>query len=161
MLEVGETKAHLKQLEVALEMSEDKRQHAEKESSLAKEKAGNAALEVRRLELMLSSVTEERDRVRKEAIMLSKQKIGNEGGLSTETLVKNNLYLLKLVLLTQLGHGDYSAANTKVLRMVNTLAVDNEAKHTIEALRAELKRTQAKLQAVEELKGQSGINLSF
>ncbi|RZS24131.1 hypothetical protein BHM03_00057164 [Ensete ventricosum] len=53
MLEVGETKAHLKQLEVALEMSEDKRQHAEKESSLAKGKAGNAALEVRRLELML------------------------------------------------------------------------------------------------------------
>lgn len=40
--------------------------------------------------------------------------------------------------------------------MVNTLAVDNEAKHTIEALQAELKRTQEKLQAVEELKGQSG-----
>lgn len=40
--------------------------------------------------------------------------------------------------------------------MVNTLAVDNEAKHTIEALRSELQKTQAKLQAVEELKGQSG-----
>jgi len=40
--------------------------------------------------------------------------------------------------------------------MVNTLAVDNEAKHTIEVLRAELQKTQAKLQAVEELKGQSG-----
>lgn len=58
--------------------------------------------------------------------------------------------------LSQLGHGDYSASSTKVLRMVNTLAVDNEAKHTIEALRAELQNTQAKLQAVEELKGQSG-----
>ncbi|CAL9112838.1 unnamed protein product [Musa acuminata var. zebrina] len=210
MLEVGETKAHLKQLEVALELAEDKRQHAEKESSLAKEKASNSALEIRRLELMLSSVMEERDRVKKEAIMLSKQKIGNEGGLSTETLVKDmesslverentikelesnmheqremvhrlhdELKLLNEQLSTEkrkvksleregdrlrseislleskLGHGDYSAANTKVLRMVNTLAVDNEAKHTIEALRAELKRTQAKLQAVEELKGQS------
>lgn len=53
MLEVGETKAHLKQLEVALELAEDKRQHAEKESSLAKEKASNAALDIRRLELMV------------------------------------------------------------------------------------------------------------
>lgn len=35
---------------------------------------------------------EERDRVKKEAIMLSKQKIGNEGGLSTETLVKVRLH---------------------------------------------------------------------
>ncbi|KAL3741494.1 hypothetical protein ACJRO7_017036 [Eucalyptus globulus] len=33
---------------------------------------------------------------------------------------------------TQLGHGDFSATNTKVGRMVNTLAVDNEAKQTIE-----------------------------
>lgn len=57
----------------------------------------------------------------------------------------------------QLGHGDYSAANTKVLRMVNTLAVDNEAKQTIEALRSELQKTKEKLQAVEELKSQSGI----
>lgn len=57
----------------------------------------------------------------------------------------------------QLGHGDYSAANTKVLRMVNTLAVDNEAKQTIEALQAELQKTKEKLQAVEDLKGQSGI----
>ncbi|KAJ6348522.1 hypothetical protein OIU76_004903 [Salix suchowensis] len=55
----------------------------------------------------------------------------------------------------QLGHGDFSAANTKVLRMVNTLAVDNEAKQTIEALRTELQKTKEKLQAVEELKCQS------
>jgi mitotic spindle assembly checkpoint protein MAD1 len=40
--------------------------------------------------------------------------------------------------------------------MVNTLAVENEAKQTIEALQAELKRTTEKLQAVEELRGQSG-----
>jgi hypothetical protein len=40
--------------------------------------------------------------------------------------------------------------------MVNTLAVDNEAKQTIEALQAELKKTKERLQAVEELKGQAG-----
>lgn len=45
--------------------------------------------------------------------------------------------------------------------MVNTLAVDNETKHTIDSLREELKKTQSKLQAIEELKGQSGINLSL
>lgn len=63
---------------------------------------------------------------------------------------------LVLPLLLQLGHGDFSAANTKVLRMVNTLTVDNEAKQTIEALRTELQKTKEKLQAVEELKSQSG-----
>jgi hypothetical protein len=56
----------------------------------------------------------------------------------------------------QLGHGDFSAANTKVLRMVNTLTVDNEAKQTIEALQNELQKTKEKLKAVEELKSQSG-----
>jgi len=56
-----------------------------------------------------------------------------------------------------LGHGDFSAANTKVLRMVNTLTVDNEAKQTIEALQTELQKTQEKLKAVEELKSQSGM----
>lgn len=59
-------------------------------------------------------------------------------------------------MLLQLGHGDFSSANTKVLRMVNTLAVDNEAKQTIEALQKELQKTKEKLQAVEELKKQSG-----
>lgn len=63
---------------------------------------------------------------------------------------------LVLPLPLQLGHGDFSAANTKVLRMVNTLTVDNEAKQTIEALRTELQKTKEKLQAVEELKSQSG-----
>lgn len=41
--------------------------------------------------------------------------------------------------------------------MVNTLAVDNEAKQTIDALQSELQKTKEKLQAVEELKKQSGI----
>ncbi|KAK7363925.1 hypothetical protein VNO77_06088 [Canavalia gladiata] len=56
----------------------------------------------------------------------------------------------------KLGHGDFSAANTKVLRMVNTLTVDNEAKQTIETLQTELLKTKEKLKAVEELKSQSG-----
>lgn len=41
--------------------------------------------------------------------------------------------------------------------MVNTLAVDNDAKQTIDALQSELQKTKEKLQAVEELKKQSGI----
>ncbi|KAK4491274.1 hypothetical protein RD792_002010 [Penstemon davidsonii] len=56
---------------------------------------------------------------------------------------------------SKLGHGDFSSANTKVLRMVNTLAVDNEAKQTIEALQNELQKTKEKLQAVEEFRKQS------
>lgn len=69
----------------------------------------------------------------------------------------SNIYCLFFPL-AKLGHGDFSAANTKVLRMVNTLAVDNEAKQTIEALRTELQKTKERLQAVEELKSQSGIS---
>lgn len=42
--------------------------------------------------------------------------------------------------------------------MVNTLAVDSEAKQTIEALQIKLQETKEKLQAVEELK-QSGTGL--
>lgn len=61
--------------------------------------------------------------------------------------------------LLQLGHGDFSAESTKVLRMVNTLAVDSEAKQTIEALRSELQKTKDKLKAVEELNNQSGVAL--
>ncbi|XP_042385584.1 mitotic spindle checkpoint protein MAD1-like [Zingiber officinale] len=210
MMEVSELKAQLKQLEVALELGENKRQHYEKESCLEKQRANNAALEAKRLQMMLSSVTEERDRLKKEAAMLSKLKNSHESGLPNETLVKDlessladrentikelqtNLHEqqgvvnhlhdeLKILseqlssearrvksleregdrlraeislLESKLGHGDYSAANTKVLRMVNTLAVDNETKHTIDSLREELKKTQSKLQAIEELKGQS------
>lgn len=42
--------------------------------------------------------------------------------------------------------------------MVNLMGLDaeSEARHTIDALRAELNKAQSKLQAVEELKGQSG-----
>ncbi|XP_074330470.1 mitotic spindle checkpoint protein MAD1 [Apium graveolens] len=62
---------------------------------------------------------------------------------------------------SKLGHGDFSSASTKVLRMVNTLAVDSEAKQTIEALQIKLQETKEKLQAVEELKqsGNSGASV--
>lgn len=62
---------------------------------------------------------------------------------------------LDLILRLQLGHGDFTSANTKVLRMVNTLGVETEAKQTIEALQNELQKAKEKLLAVEELKKQS------
>ncbi|XP_058089997.1 mitotic spindle checkpoint protein MAD1 isoform X2 [Magnolia sinica] len=211
MMKLGEISAHLKQLEVALESADLAKQHAETEAALAKEKAEESLLVVKRLELMLSSAIEERERLRKDAIAWKKQKSGEaEGGKAHDSLVKElesslserqctvrelerNLHEQRQVITGQhdelkllneklnnearriksleregdrlrseislleskLGHGDYSAANTKVLRMVNTLAVDNEGKHTIEALQAELQKTKAKLQAVEDLKGQS------
>ncbi|XP_077231799.1 mitotic checkpoint family protein isoform X2 [Tasmannia lanceolata] len=209
MMKVGEVSARLKELEVALEVTDLGKQLAETEVTLAKEKAEELMAEVKRLELMLSSVTEERDRLRNDSIGWKKQKSGEvESGRTNESLelesslaereatigdLERNLHEqrgiingqreeLKLLheklnnearriksleregdrlrseislLESKLGHGDYSAASTKVLRMVNTLAVDNEAKHTIEALQTELQRTRAKLQAVEDLKGQS------
>lgn len=54
MLKVGEINASLKELEVALELSDLSRQDAEKESVLAKEKAENLLLEVKRLEQMVN-----------------------------------------------------------------------------------------------------------
>lgn len=54
----------------------------------------------------------------------------------------------------QFGQGDYSASNAKILQMINTSAVDNEAKQTAEVLRAELQKTRSKLKVLEELKGQ-------
>ncbi|KAH9603871.1 hypothetical protein KSS87_013559 [Heliosperma pusillum] len=56
---------------------------------------------------------------------------------------------------SKLGHGDFSAANTKVLRMVNALGADSEARQTIEALQSELQKANEKLKVVEELKKQS------
>lgn len=55
---------------------------------------------------------------------------------------------------SKLGYGDYSAANTKVLRMVNTLGIESEARQTIEALQSELQKANEKLKIVEELKKQ-------
>uniref|UniRef100_A0A2N9HR59 Uncharacterized protein n=1 Tax=Fagus sylvatica TaxID=28930 RepID=A0A2N9HR59_FAGSY len=211
-MKVGDANARLKQLEVALDTALSEKQNAETEVALAKEKAEVSKSEVKRIELMLSIVTEERDKLRNllnEFKRLKNDEAGDEiasGTLVQElesSLAKKELCIKELessfhvqkevntrqyeeikllnerlnnearriksleregdrlrsevsLLESKLGHGDYSAANTKVLRMVNTLAVDNEAKQTIEALRTELQKTKEKLQAVEELKSQSG-----
>lgn len=211
MLKIGEINMHLKELEVALDLSELGRQEAEKEAALAKEKAENSLLEVKRVEQMLSSVMKDKEQLSKDQATYNKQKNGLfDSGVESKTAVEdlekalaqrdadtrelearlheqreiidrqhNELKLMNerlgvearraksleregdrlrseiSLLESKLGHGDFSTENTKVMRMVNTLAVDNEAKHAIEALRAELQKTQAKLQAVEELKGQT------
>ncbi|KAJ9159099.1 hypothetical protein P3X46_024629 [Hevea brasiliensis] len=212
MIKVGEANARLKQMEVALDAAQLGKQNAETETALAKEKAEGLKLEVNQIELMLSAVTEERDRLKNivDELRRSKNEQAGDGAASgsllqelesslmkRDCLIKelernlhekkevNNRQLDEIKLLndrlnnearriksleresdrlrseislleSKLGHGDYSATNTKVLRMVNTLAVDNDAKQTIEALRTELQKTKEKLQAVEELKSQSG-----
>ncbi|XP_062207644.1 mitotic spindle checkpoint protein MAD1-like isoform X2 [Phragmites australis] len=203
---VGEVTSRLKELEVALEFADLGKQCAEGEATLAKERAESATREVKRLELMLAAISEERDRLRKDHDMLPKQKSGDgddtpfknmESDLSgmekiirelegtiheqkelishqhAELNIMNERLSLEArkvksleregdqmrsqvaLLESKLGHGDYSTSSTKVLHMVNTLAVDSEAKQTIEALQAELKKTKERLQAVEELKGQA------
>ncbi|KAJ1286474.1 hypothetical protein BS78_03G354700 [Paspalum vaginatum] len=186
---VGEVTSRLKELEVALEFADLSKQRAEGETTLAKERAESATREVKRLELMLAAISEERDKLRKEHAMepdqsgmekmirelestIQEQKelinhkdtelnIMNERlsleARKSKSLEREGDQLRSQVALleSKLGHGDYSASNTKVLRMVNTLAVDNEAKQTIEVLQAELKKTKERLQAVEELKGQA------
>ncbi|KAJ0013716.1 hypothetical protein Pint_20703 [Pistacia integerrima] len=213
MMKLGEANAQLKQMEVALDAAQLGKQNAETEATLAKEKAEVTKSEVKRIELMLSMVTEERNKLRNIVHEFKRPKNDDVGGdeMANRTLIQelesslskkegfiaelesnlreqqetNNRQHDQIKLLnerltnearrikslerdsdrlrseislleSQLGHGDYSSANTKVLRMVNTLAVDNEAKQTIEALQTELQKTKEKLQAVEELKGQSG-----
>ncbi|KAE8007886.1 hypothetical protein FH972_004445 [Carpinus fangiana] len=212
MMKVGDATARLKQLEVALDAAQSGRQNAETEVALAKEKAEVSKSEVKRIELMLSMVTEERDELRNLVNEFKRPKndeAGNEtvsGAVLQElesSIAKKELCIKELesslheqkevnthqyeeirllnerlynearrlksleregdrlrseisLLESKLGHGDYSAASTKVLRMVNTLAVDNDAKQTIEALQTELQKTKEKLQAVEELKSQTG-----
>ncbi|KAI3874889.1 hypothetical protein MKW98_019462 [Papaver atlanticum] len=211
MTKVGEVSASLKQMEVALEVAELGKQQTESEAALAKEKADQAISEVKRLESMLHSVGEERDRLRSDALASKKQKhveaetepangsliqeleaslaikessireLEKKLSEQKEVITRHSDEIVVLnerlhnearriksleregdrlrseisLLESKLGHGDYSASSTKVLRMVNTLGVDNEAKHTIEALRTELEKAKEKLQAVEELKGKS------
>ncbi|XVF23150.1 hypothetical protein REPUB_Repub13aG0012800 [Reevesia pubescens] len=211
-IQIGEANARLKQIEVGLDAAQLAKENAEADAVLAKEKAEVLKSEVKRFELMLSMVTEERDKLRSivnELKRPEKEDAGYEVARGTvvkelesslakkETCIKeleSNLHEQKEVndrqhneikllherlnnearriksleresdrlrseislLEAKLGHGDYSAANTKVLRMVNTLSVDNDAKQTIEALQTELQKTKEKLQALEELKSQSG-----
>ncbi|KAJ4846920.1 hypothetical protein Tsubulata_010318 [Turnera subulata] len=212
MMKVGEANAALKQLEVALDTAQLNRQNAETEAALVKEKVEALKLEVKQAELLLSTVSEERDRLKSVVDELKRSKNDQAGdGAASGTLLQelesslakkefcikelesnlreqkeiNNRQLDEIKMLndklnnearriksleregdrlrseislleSKLGHGDFSASNTKVLRMVNTLAVDNEAKQTIEALQSELQRTKEKLQAVEEFKGHTG-----
>eukprot|EP00258_Populus_trichocarpa_P038795 XP_024454814.1 mitotic spindle checkpoint protein MAD1 isoform X1 [Populus trichocarpa] len=210
MMKVGEANALLKQMEVALDTAQLGKQNAETEAALTKEMAEALKLEVKEIELMLSMVTEERDRLKNVVNELKRPKDNRRGDATASGVLQelesslankvfciqeleNNLHAQKEVnnrqleeiktlndmlnnearriksleresdrlraeislLESKLGHGDFSAANTKVLRMFNTLAVDSEAKQSIEALRTELKKTKEKLQAVEELKSQS------
>ncbi|KAF7031866.1 hypothetical protein CFC21_043121 [Triticum aestivum] len=203
---LGEVTSRLKELEVTLEFAEISKQRAEGEATLAKERAESASREVKRLELLLTAVSEERDRLRKDHNMLSNQKTRDGDDMSSKKMESDLSHMEKVVrelettlheqrelisqqhaelnlmneklsiearkaksleregdqlrsqvalLESKLGHGDYSASSTKVLRMVNTLAMDSEAKQTIEALQAELKKTKERLQAIEELKGQA------
>ncbi|PKA65043.1 hypothetical protein AXF42_Ash019055 [Apostasia shenzhenica] len=211
MLKVGEANARLKEMEVSLESANIVKEQAEKECNLANKKAELLESQVNQLELMLSSASEECEKLKRDAIVWSRQKSGIfESEQANETAIKNLEMLLEQrehairelenhlnqqrevinreheevkllnemlsietrkmksleregdrlrseisLLESKLGHGDYLATNTKVLRMVNTLGVDSEAKRTIEVLQAELQKAQAKLQAIEELKGQS------
>ncbi|GKV46713.1 hypothetical protein SLEP1_g53688 [Rubroshorea leprosula] len=211
-MKMGEANARLKQMEVSLDLAQLGKQNAEAEAALAKEKAEVLKSEIKRIELMLSMVTDERDKFRSIINELKKPKneemtdeaanmtIVQELELSLvnkEFVIKelenslcqqkelndrqhNEIRLLNerlndetrriksleregdrlcseiSLLESKLGHGDFSSANTKVLRMVNTLALGNDAKQTIEALQTELQKTKERLQAVEELKSQSG-----
>ncbi|CAI9287230.1 unnamed protein product [Lactuca saligna] len=209
MMKMGEVSARLKQVEVAFDVAENGRQTAETESALTKEKVELLKLELKRNELLLSSVSEERDRLKSVVDQLKQQKNAEAGAASvmTDGTLESSLaikedYIKKLessileqkdvnarqhneikllnerlnnelrrikslereddrlrseiaILESKVGHGDFSSASTKVLRMVNSLAVDSEAKQTIEALQNELQKTKDKLQAVEELKKQS------
>ncbi|XP_071716327.1 mitotic spindle checkpoint protein MAD1 [Rutidosis leptorrhynchoides] len=211
MMKMGEMSARLKQVEVALDAAENSRQNAETESALTKEKLELLKSDLKRTELLLSSVTEERDHLKNVVDQLKQQKNVETGASISDGTVKelelslamkedhikklessileqkdvnarqyNEIRLLNeklnnesrkikslereddrlrseiAILETKLGHGDFSSASTKVLRMVNSLAVDSEAKQTIETLQNELQKTKEKLQAVEELKKQSG-----
>lgn len=211
-MKIGETNARLKQIEVGLDAAQLAKQNAEAEAALDKEKAEILKSEVKRIELMLSMVTEERNKLSNAINELKRHKneeAGDEVASGTvvqeleSSLAKKESCIKELerslheqkeindrqhneikmlhdrlnnearriksldresdrlrseisLLESKLGHGDYSASNTKVLRMVNTLAVDNEAKQTIEALKTELQKTNEKVQALEELKSQSG-----
>ncbi|WCJ18702.1 mitotic checkpoint family protein [Euphorbia peplus] len=211
MMKAGEANARLKQMEVSLDAYQLGKQNAETEVALLKEKAEGLKLEVNRIELMLSTATKERERLKVIVSELrgskSEQAADDTAGGTLQELESslaqkdcyiqeleinlreqkevNNHHLDEIKLLNEklvnearriksleresdrlcaeissleskLGHGDFSAASTKVLRMVNTLTVDNDAKQTIDALRIELQKRDEKLQAIEELKSQSG-----
>ncbi|KAH9684505.1 mitotic spindle checkpoint protein MAD1 [Citrus sinensis] len=78
MMKLGEANAQLKQMEVALDAAQLGKQSAETEAALVKEKEEVSKSEVKRIESMLSVVTEERDKLRNVVNEFKKPK--NDGG---------------------------------------------------------------------------------
>ncbi|CAN8253559.1 unnamed protein product [Cochlearia groenlandica] len=210
-MKIGEASTRFKQLEVALDATQLSKQNAETEAALAREKSEALKSDLKRIEVLLSMATEEKEQLK--AVVNDLRKSNSGGAVSgaadgtllqglESSLSKKENYLKELemdlsqlkdvnkrqrdeiellndrlvsearkikslerdsdrlrseisLLESKLGHGDFSAANTRVLRMVNTLGVEDEAKQTIEALQADLQKTKERLQAVEELKSQS------
>jgi uncharacterized protein (DUF3084 family) len=74
---VGEVTSQLKELKVALEFADLSKQRAEGEATLAKERAESATREIKRLELLLAAISEERDRLRKDHAV-SKSRDGDD-----------------------------------------------------------------------------------
>ncbi|KAI4342227.1 hypothetical protein MLD38_026875 [Melastoma candidum] len=124
---------------------------SELESSLAKKDCY-----ISELEKELYDQKKVRDRQRDEIKLLNERLSNEERKIRSLERESDRLRAEISLLESKLGHGDFSAVSTKVLRMVNTLGVDQEAKQTIEALQTELQKTRDKLLAVEELNNQPG-----
>ncbi|KAK4270927.1 hypothetical protein QN277_019691 [Acacia crassicarpa] len=166
-------KSEVKQIELMLAIVTEERDKLRNAASLQSDKAGDVLASsnlVQDLESSLakrdacikeleSSLLEQRavNNCQHEEIKLLNEKLNSEARRIKSLERESDRLRSEIALLeAKLGHGDFSAASTKVLRMVNTLTVDNEAKQTIEALQTELQKTKEKLKAVEELKSQSG-----
>ncbi|XP_020230705.1 mitotic spindle checkpoint protein MAD1 [Cajanus cajan] len=169
----GVLKSEIKQIELMLAVVTEERNKLRNVSNLKNDEALDASKNANSVQEDESSLMKKGDCIKElestlhdqrvvnnrqfEEIKLLNEKLHNEArrvkSLERESdRLRSEISLLE----SKLGHGDFSAANTKVLRMVNTLTVDNEAKQTIEALQTELQKTKEKLRAVEELKSQSG-----
>lgn len=166
-------KSEIKQIELMLAVITEERNRLRNLANLKNGEAGNESKSAISVQEDESSLTNKDDCIKElestlhelkmvnsrqhEEMKILNEKLYNEArrvkSLERESdRLRSEISLLE----AKLGHGDFSAANTKVLRMVNTLTVDNETKQTIEALQTELQKTKEKLKAVEELKGQSG-----
>uniref|UniRef100_A0A7C9D1A8 Mitotic spindle checkpoint protein MAD1 n=1 Tax=Opuntia streptacantha TaxID=393608 RepID=A0A7C9D1A8_OPUST len=110
---------------------------------------------IKELENVLCQQKAANDRHYNEIRMLNEKLTSEERRIKSLEREEDRLHAEIALLESKLGHGDFSAANTKVLRMVNALGVDNEARQTIEALQSELQKANEKLKVVEELKKQS------
>lgn len=110
---------------------------------------------IKELENNLSELKAANDRHYNEIRLLNEKLNSEERRIKSLEREGDRLRSEIALLESKLGHGDFSAAKTKVLRMVNALGVDSEARQTIEALQSELQKAHDKLKVVEELKKQS------